>query len=139
VAATALAACRWSAGDDGHVRLHPHHGHVLERVVADAVAAVLQAAADPDHPDRQAVLRGTVADELVRPQRREGRDRVREGHVASLGQARRDPDHVLLRHTHVEEAVREALGEGLQRHEAEVGGQEADARVGSRELDQAAD
>src|SRR5207237_2016054 len=57
-------------------RLHAHHGEVLERVVRGAVRPVVETAADSDDPYRQPVVHGSVADELVRPQRREGRDRV---------------------------------------------------------------
>ena len=49
------------------------------------------------------------------------------------------PDHVLLGDADVEEAVREALGERLERHVAEVAGQQQDARVARGELDQRAD
>ena len=56
-----------------------------------------------------------VADELVGAQRGERGDRVDERDEARLGQAGREPDHVLLGDADVEEAVREALGERLER------------------------
>ena len=86
---------------------------ILERPVRDAVLAVVEAAADAHDAHGQPVQRGAVADELVRPQRRERGDGVDEGDHAAVGQARRHAEHVLLGHAGVDEAVREAIGETL--------------------------
>ena len=125
--------------DHGDAGLHPHHGDVLEAVVADALRAVLEAAADADDAHRQPVPDGSVADELVGTQRREGHDRVDERDEARLGQAGGDSDHVLLGHADVEEPVREALGERLERHVAEIAGEQQDAIVRRGDLAQRAD
>ena len=120
--------------DHGEARQRAQHGDVLERPVRDAVRAVVQPAADADDAHRQVVQHGAVADELVRAQGRERRDRVDERHVAGLGQARRHAHHVLLGDADVEEAIGVALGERLDGHEAEVAGQQQDARIGVGEL-----
>ena len=109
---------------------------VLERVVGDAVVAVVEAAADADDPHRQLVQDRAVADELVRAERRERRDRVDERDEARLGEAGRDADHVLLGDADVEEAVREPLGERLEHGEAEVAGEQDDPLVLLGELDE---
>ena len=125
--------------EHGHPGLRAHHGDVLERVVRQPVHPVLETAADADDPHRQAVQHRPVADELVRPERGERRDRVGERDVPGLGEARRDPDHVLLRDADVEEPVREPLGERLDDGEAEVAREQDDALVLRGELDECPD
>ena len=125
--------------EHGHPGLRAHHRDVLERVVRQPVHPVLETAADAHDPHRQPVQHRAVADELVRPERRERRDRVGEGDEAGLGEARRDADHVLLGDADVEEAVREPLGERLDDREAEVACQQDDALVLLGELDERPD
>ena len=129
-------------GDHRQARLQPHDADVLQAVVAGAGVAVFEAAAHARHAHRQLLKDGAVPDELVRTQGGEGDDRVAEGDEARLGQPGRQADHVLLGHADVDEALRMAVGEGFQGHEAEVAGQEQDAAVllgqvaqGARERD----
>ena len=100
---------------------------------------VLEPAADADDPHRQMVQHGAVADELVRPERRERRDRVDEGDEPRLGEAGRDAEHVLLGDADVEEPVREPLRERLDHREAEVAGEQDDPLVVLGELDERPD
>src|SRR5262249_58439629 len=104
-----------------------------------AGGAVVEPATDTDDADGKPVEHGSVANELVRPQRGEGDDRVTEGDEAGVGQAGRRADHVLLGHTDVEEAIGKALDEGLEGVVAEVAGQEEETRVGGGQLDEGAD
>src|SRR5690242_17700650 len=91
--------------------------------------AVIETAADRSNADRQPVENGAVADELISPQCREGRDRVHEWPKAGFRQTGRHPDHVLLGHPDVKKPFREALGEWLEHHEAEVAGEQNDRRI----------
>ena len=100
----------------------------------DPVVAVVESAADADDAHRQVVEHRAVAHEFVRAHRRERRDRVDEGHVARLGETGCDPDHVLLRHADVEEAVGKAAGEDIEHEVAEVARQQDDALVHCRQL-----
>jgi hypothetical protein len=91
--------------------------------------AVLEAGADADDAHAKVMQDRPVAQELVRPQRGERRDRIRERDEAAVGEARRDPDHVLLGDADVDEARRKPLGELLQHGVAEIAGQQQDARM----------
>jgi hypothetical protein len=124
---------------DRHARLDAHDADVLEPVVRQALCTVLEAAADADDADRQPMPHGAVPDELVRSQRGERDDRVDERDEARLRQPSRDAHHVLLGDADVEEAIGVLLHERLERHVAEVAGQERDAAVPVGELDQRAD
>ncbi len=124
--------------DHCHSRLGPHHRDVFERVMAESVLAVLHAATDAHHAHGQVVEERTVAYEFVGPQRRKRGNRVDEGDQSRFCQAGCQANHVLLRHPDVEEPSRKGIREGLQCHEAEVGGQQHDSRVAFRELDQGA-
>src|SRR5207244_3532634 len=81
----------------------------------------------------------SVPDELVSPHRDERRYRIRERHVPGLCETGRDADHVLLGDADVEEAVREAVGERLERVVAQVSGKQEDPRVGLTDLDERPD
>ena len=118
--------------DDGDAGLDAHDPRVLERVVRDAVVAVVHAAADADDAHRQLVQDRAVAHELVAAHRGERGDRVDVGRVAGLGEAGRDADHVLLGDAGVPEAVGVALGERLEHGEAEIAGEQDDPLVASR-------
>ena len=97
---------------------------------------VLESAADADDADRQLVHDRAVADELVGAHRREGRDRIEERNETGFGEPGAEPHHVLLSDAHVDEATGELVGKGLERHEAEVAGQQQDAVVLLPELRQ---
>ena len=94
-----------------------------------SVHPVLEPSADADDPHREMVKHGAVTHELVRSERREGRDRVREGDEPCLGEAGGDAEHVLLGNADVEEPVREPLRERLDHREAEVAREQDDPLV----------
>jgi hypothetical protein len=125
--------------DHLHARLRAHDGEVFHGVVREPLRAVLEAAPDADDAHGEAVPDGAVANELVRPQRGEGGDRVHERHEAGLGEAGGDADHVLFGDPGVDEAAREAVAKGFERHEPEIAGEQYDPLVGSREFGQRAD
>ena len=103
------------------------------------VHPVLEPSADAHDPHGEMVQHGAVAHELVRAERRERRDRVRERDEPGLGETGGDADHVLLGHADVEEPVREPLRERLDHREAEVTREQDDPLVLLRELDERPD
>ena len=117
----------------GWIRIKPD---VLDRIVADAVVAVLEAAADTDDPDRKAVRDRPVADHLVRPQGCERPDRVAIRDESRLREAGGHADHVLLGDTNVHKSIRTRLCERFERHVAEVAGEEHDPIVRRADLRQ---
>ena len=123
-------------GDHREPGLGPHQRQVLERVMGHAVVSVINSLADTDDPHREPVQYPTVADELVSAHRSEGGDRVCVRRESRLGQAGRHPHHVLLGHPGVEEAVGKPLDERLERGKAEIAGEQHDALVVGRQLDQ---
>jgi hypothetical protein len=104
--------------------------------MADAVVAVVEARPDANDAHGKLVQDRPVPDELVGPHRHKRRDRVHVGPHARLGEPGRHPHHVLLRHANVVETVGEALSEGLQNIEAEIAGQQHDALVSRRDVQQ---
>ena len=105
----------------------------------EAVHPVLEPSADADDSHGEMVQHGAVAHELVRPEGRERRDRVREGDEPRLGEAGGDPEHVLLGHADVEETIREPLCERLHHREPEVAREQDDSLVLLGDLDKCPD
>ncbi len=127
--------------DHRHRRQRSHQRDVLQAhlrvaVLADADARV---AADHAHVGRRIADRHP---DLVEARRHEAGERTAERHLARQRQARRDAQHVRLRDPHLEEALRELLGEllrpralrqvGFQHDQLGVRLAQADQRVAER-------
>src|SRR5690242_15138745 len=76
---------------------------------------------------------GTVTNELERPQRRESGNRVCVGTPPAFRQARGDADHVLLRYSDIDKAVREPGAKRLHHHVSEIAGEQDYTFISRRE------
>ena len=120
---------RVGGADHGEPWLQAHDADVLEGLVGRPRRPVVEGTSRPHDAHGQVVQDGAVADELVGPEGGERCDRIHEGDEPGLRQTGRQTHHVLLGHTGVEEAVRVAVGEGLDHREAQVAGDEEDPGV----------
>ncbi len=100
-----------------------------------AQGRVGDAAADADDRHRQVVIAQIDADELVRPEQGEGRDRVGERAQPAQRHAGAHADHDLLGDAGVDKAVGELFAEaGDRARRRDVGDDDRQPRIGLAEL-----
>src|SRR6266516_1943228 len=118
-----------SRRDHGHVGQRAHDRNVLGCVMRHTEIAVGETASNRNDLDVRPVVADVVANLFEAAQRAEVADRVGEDDLAGKGHARREADHVLLRHARVDELVGMLVRELFDHREAEVADHQAHAVV----------
>src|SRR5262249_3737979 len=135
-----VAGFEWIRGrDHGHSWQHAHDAQVLSRVMRGARCTVTEAAPHAYHLDVGVVVTNVVANMLQATKCREVANGIGKYDLATQGHSGGHSRHILLGNTGIHELLGECLHEGLNYAETQIAGNEHDALVLLRQLEQSLD